>query len=183
VRYSVGMAAVFDELTMSSLVTLLNGWGSTPRNEAGEQDMPYPQVPDIASELGVSRARVRTTDEALAQIADRVHPVFAAADPAKRARLVDALIRDTGVHPAVSVGQDGVRARWTVEDTNDTLLAAAGVALRSYLAEHGGARMGTCSGRRCADAYVDASPTGKRRFCSITCQNRARVAAFRARQS
>ena len=35
---------------------------------------------------------------------------------------------------------------------------------------------------QCADVYVDASPTHDRRYCSVTCQNRARVAAYRARR-
>jgi len=39
--------------------------------------------------------------------------------------------------------------------------------------------MGVCSGHRCADAYIDTSPAGRRRFCSVTCQSRARVAAWR----
>ncbi|MFI7320176.1 CGNR zinc finger domain-containing protein [Streptomyces venezuelae] len=43
------------------------------------------------------------------------------------------------------------------------------------------ARIGTCTGGHCADVYVDQSPGGRRRFCSVTYQNRARVAAFRSR--
>jgi len=32
------------------------------------------------------------------------------------------------------------------------------------------------------NSYIDASPGGQRRFCSVTCQNRARVAAWRQRR-
>jgi predicted RNA-binding Zn ribbon-like protein len=42
--------------------------------------------------------------------------------------------------------------------------------------------LGTCAGTRCADAYADLSPTGHKRFCSLNCQNRNRVAAFRAKR-
>ncbi|MFI1676368.1 CGNR zinc finger domain-containing protein [Streptomyces sp. NPDC020607] len=44
------------------------------------------------------------------------------------------------------------------------------------------ARIGIRTGGHCADVYVDQSPGGRRRFCSVTCQNRARVAAFRSRR-
>ncbi|WP_374119541.1 CGNR zinc finger domain-containing protein [Streptomyces sp. RKAG290] len=43
--------------------------------------------------------------------------------------------------------------------------------------------MGTCAGERCVDVYIDQSPGGRRRFCSVTCQNRTRVAAFRSRRA
>ena len=62
------------------------------------------------------------------------------------------------------------------------LTAAAALTLRDQLATRDPDRIGTCTGRRCADAYIDASPAGQRRFCSVTCQNRARVAAWRERQ-
>ena len=44
-------------------------------------------------------------------------------------------------------------------------------------------RLGTCSADACDRAYVDASRNGTKRFCSTACQNRAKTAAFRARQS
>jgi predicted RNA-binding Zn ribbon-like protein len=72
---------------------------------------------------------------------------------------------------------------WVVGNDRDALLAAASVCLRELLVEQGADRLGTCAGVRCADAYVDASPGGHRRYCSITCQNRNRVAAFRRRRA
>jgi len=44
-------------------------------------------------------------------------------------------------------------------------------------------RIGTCSAAACDRAYVDVSRNGTKRFCSTACQNRAKTAAFRARQS
>jgi predicted RNA-binding Zn ribbon-like protein len=44
-------------------------------------------------------------------------------------------------------------------------------------------RLGTCSADACDRAYVDASRNGTKRFCSTACQNRAKTAAFRARQA
>ncbi len=192
-RYSGLMVAV-REMSLGTLVDLVNGWGTTPRRAAGEEDWPYPEVDalDIA-------ARARVTRRSLISVADALHPVFAATEPALRVRRVDKLLQQTAVRPQLTLaapprGSEGlaradrtalqelpVVAGWTVERPGDALLAAAAVALRSHLAEHGPERLGTCTGRRCADVYVDSSPTGHRRFCSVTCQNRARVAAFRAK--
>ena len=47
------------------------------------------------------------------------------------------------------------------------ILAAAAIALHAQLGEHDADRLGTCAGDRCADAYIDASPAGDRRFCRI----------------
>jgi len=69
-----------------------------------------------------------------------------------------------------------------VDDARQALPAAAALTLRHQLAGHDAARVGVCCGRRCADAYIDASPGGRRRFSSVTCQNRARVAAWRQRR-
>jgi hypothetical protein len=44
-------------------------------------------------------------------------------------------------------------------------------------------RLGVCTAPRCDRVYVDLSRNGTRRFCSAACQNRVKVAAFRARQA
>jgi predicted RNA-binding Zn ribbon-like protein len=44
-------------------------------------------------------------------------------------------------------------------------------------------RLGTCAAADCDRVFVDTSRNGSRRFCSTTCQNRAKTAAFRARRS
>ena len=124
------------------------------------------------------------TEERLAEVADRIHPVFqAAAQPSDRARLITEILAETGVRPALHVaGADCPHPTWLVEQSRMVVLASAAVALRDYLGRHGMGRIGVCAGKRCADVYIDASPTGRRRFCSVTCQNRTRVAAFRRRK-
>ena len=47
--------------------------------------------------------------------------------------------------------------------------------------EHGG-RLGVCTAPRCDRVYVDTSRNATRRFCSASCQNRVKTAAFRARR-
>ncbi|MGP4105079.1 CGNR zinc finger domain-containing protein [Nonomuraea sp. KM90] len=162
------------------LVELINGWGSVPR-EARAEDYPdeaYPPIAEIALPAGQ-----KPTDRALALAADRLYPVFAMADAAGQARLVNELLTDTEVRPCLSVMGNHTHANWTVGDSANPVLAAAAVALRQHLAGQGSQRLGVCTGRRCADVYIDASPAGRRRFCSVTCQNRARVAAFRSRRT
>jgi len=44
-------------------------------------------------------------------------------------------------------------------------------------------RLGVCTAPRCDRVYVDTSRNGTRRYCSISCQNRVKTAAFRARMS
>ncbi|MGN9813631.1 CGNR zinc finger domain-containing protein [Micromonospora sp. BQ11] len=75
-----------------------------------------------------------------------------------------------------------VRESWSVDDPDRAGLAAAALALRAHLAAHPG-RLGVCADEKCADVYADASPAGHRRFCSLTCQNRTRTAAFRRRRA
>jgi predicted RNA-binding Zn ribbon-like protein len=42
-------------------------------------------------------------------------------------------------------------------------------------------RVGRCAAPGCGRAYLDQSKNGSRRFCSTTCQNRVKAAAFRRR--
>jgi predicted RNA-binding Zn ribbon-like protein len=195
------------------LVWLVNEWGSVPRVAAGEDQEPYPDTDLLAALLAGSGVRscppAALTTPALRQVADRLHRVFAATDLGERVRLVAGLLAETAVRPALELelpldldleqGATAARpsataarpsataarpsATWQVDDAPHVLLAAAALTLRHQLAEHDPARIGVCSGRRCADAFIDASPAGQRRFCSLTCQNRTRVAAWRQRQS
>lgn len=43
-------------------------------------------------------------------------------------------------------------------------------------------RFGTCEDPECNRVFVDVSRNASRRFCSTTCQNRIKAAAFRRRQ-
>jgi predicted RNA-binding Zn ribbon-like protein len=46
----------------------------------------------------------------------------------------------------------------------------------------GGAdRLGTCAAPGCGRVFLDVSRNGSRRFCSTTCQNRVKAAAYRGR--
>jgi predicted RNA-binding Zn ribbon-like protein len=150
---------------MTALVALVNDWGSRPR-QVGHRE------PPAADEPGRN---------AMIAVADRLHAVFEESDPARRAAAVTAMLADSGVRPELIAAGDTVTAGWHVPRPGDALPAAAALALRDHLAAHPD-RAGVCHDRQCADVYVDVSPAGHRRFCSLTCQNRSRAAAFRDRR-
>jgi len=171
------------------LVWLVNEWGSVPRVAAGEESRPYPDTELLAGLLAGSGVRScppeLLTDPALTEIADRLHQVFAAADLTERVTLIAELLAETAVRPVLTLSDDNGHpaATWQLAAPRHALLAAAALTLRRQLADHDPTRIGVCTGRRCADAFIDASPSGQRRFCSVTCQNRARIAAWRHRQT
>jgi predicted RNA-binding Zn ribbon-like protein len=153
------------------LVWLVNEWGTAPRAAAGEEGTPYPDPAPLGAAAGN-----------LAEVADRLHRIFAAPHSTERVRFLVPLLAQTGVRPGIALADGLPSETWHVDDPAQALLAAAALTLRHQLAAHDPARIGTCTGRDCADAYIDASPGGQRRFCSVTCQNRARVAAWRQRR-
>jgi len=166
------------------LVDLINGWGSVPRAEAGEQAAPYPPHADLIGRLALpEHVGAGMTDAELQRVADLLHPIFAATHIGERAIRTTDLLTRSGLRPALLAEGSSIRSNWLVEDPETAVLAAAASALYGQLTGSDPNRLGTCTGDRCADAYIDASPAGHRRFCSITCQNRARVAAFRRRRA
>jgi predicted RNA-binding Zn ribbon-like protein len=171
------------------LVWLVNEWGSEPRAAAGEEDTPYPDTELLAGLLAGSGVRScppeLLADPALTEFADRLHQVFAAAGLTERVNLIAGLLAETAVRPVLTLSDDNEHpvATWQLPAPRHALLAAAALTLRHQLADHDPSRIGVCTGRRCADAFIDASPSGQRRFCSVTCQNRARIAAWRHRQT
>jgi predicted RNA-binding Zn ribbon-like protein len=154
------------------LVWLVNEWGAVPRAAAGEEDTPYPDPAPLSAAGAVD----------LTAVAGRLHRIFEATNMTERVRLLATLLADTGVRPDLTLADDVPCESWHVDDPRDALLASAALTLRHQLAGHDPSRIGVCTGQRCADAYIDASPGGQRRFCSATCQNRARVAAWRRRR-
>jgi predicted RNA-binding Zn ribbon-like protein len=64
----------------------------------------------------------------------------------------------------------------------DWLAAVAGLGLARLLAEDGIARIGRCAAPSCSRVFAGGLRNHPRRYCSPTCANRARVAAFRARR-
>jgi CGNR zinc finger len=182
-RKSVTLGPIVDvvrELPMPLLVDLVNGWGSVPRERAAGR--PRASTAELGTGQELPPVLAGVSDDELERVADLVHPVFAEPDPAARALLVSALLAQTRVRPVMTASGSGLEAAWQVDDPGQALLASAAVALRAELVTRDPERLGTCDARGCCDVFVDTSPGARRRFCSVTCQNRERVAAFRRRR-
>ena len=180
-RYSRGVLAV-KPMRHHVLVELVNEWGTRARAEAGEEHEPLPPLIAFMAQADLPEpARTAVGVDDMREVADLLHPVFAAADMSAQTRLATDLLLLAGARPALQADECRVEAAWLVPDAGKALLAAAALALWQLLQEHPSA-LGTCAADRCVDVYVDASPAAHRRFCSVTCQGRTRVAAYRRRQ-
>ncbi len=152
----------------------------------GVTSMPLTELVQLVNERGTLPCRLDGRspgdDAELTTLADDLHPVFAAPDAPARAALVTTMLQLTGVRPELAERDGELIEAWVVDDPAGRRRAAAALALRHHLAVHPD-RIGVCADHQCADVYVDTSPAGRRRFCCLTCQNRARAAAFRRRHA
>jgi len=170
-----------DEMSLPLLVEVLNGWGRVPRHRGGDRERPSRE--DLVRSHELSTLGDAVTDDELERVADLVYPVFADPDPGHRSSVVSSLLARSRVRPALTVDERGrLRPAWEVPDAGSALLAAAAVTLRAELPLRGLDRFGICTAGGCGDVFVDTSPGARRRYCSVTCQNRERVAAFRRRR-
>ena len=125
----------------------------------------------------------------LSELAAKLRIVFAgvaAGDVDAAAHQVNELIAAAGAHPWLD-RHDGEPWHLHYRGAQDSLVTgwAAGCAagLAVVLGSDLRGRIGVCTAPRCDRVYVDASRNGTRRFCSTSCQNRVKTAAFRARQA
>ena len=161
---------------LALVVEVINGWSGRVRRESGEDADPYPDLGALCAAHGVEAPAM--TDERPVILADRLHPVFAGATAVERRDALNVAIRDLAPVPQ----QSAEGPVWSGIDPQHRLEAGLLSALMEHARDDPGlTRLGACEADRCVDAYLDASQAGTRRFCSLTCQNRARVAAFRHR--
>ncbi|GLY39373.1 hypothetical protein Amsp01_053970 [Amycolatopsis sp. NBRC 101858] len=120
--------------------------------------------------------------------AARFRAVFTAAaeeDFAAAAHEVNRLIRDTAAQPELVLHGDDphwhLHYSGTAGGAAATWAGACAAALATVLGSAARDRLGVCTAARCDRVYVDTSHNGRRRFCSLACQNRVKAAAFRAR--
>nr|WP_184829349.1 CGNR zinc finger domain-containing protein [Jiangella mangrovi] len=174
---------------MDTLVELVNGWGAEPRRAGARSDVPARAGHVHGAGLPRDLAD-RLTDADLVAFADLVFAIFDLPTTAERVGRISALLAGLTVRPDLVIddgggdgdGGGGVRVRPVWRTTaDDALLAAALLALRDQLTGRDPGRLGICVDGGCADVYVDVSPAGRRRFCSVQCQNRARAADYRRR--
>ncbi len=159
------------------LVVFVNAYSPQARAAAGE-DAVRPEDADRDQPALASRA---TTAEK-AQLAERLWPVFTGPALDSRVAALDALIAASRLEPHIDAGG---HLTWTstLGGTLDQLTASSAVCLIEAIGTHGWGRLGACDGRDCVDVYLDRAGRAPRRYCSATCQNRAKVRAFRSRQA
>ncbi|MGE5290767.1 MAG: CGNR zinc finger domain-containing protein [Micromonosporaceae bacterium] len=144
----------------------------------------------VAGALAAAGGTRQVTDQDAAEmraIAEELRVVFEAVagdDVDAAARQVNKLLAWTGARPLLRRHGD---ESWHLHfhGTSDTLASgwAAGCAtgLAVVIGSDDRGRLGVCTAPRCDRVYVDTSRNGTRRFCSTSCQNRVKTAAFRAR--
>ncbi|MEV4567175.1 CGNR zinc finger domain-containing protein [Nonomuraea sp. NPDC049419] len=122
----------------------------------------------------------------LAEIAACLRPLFAAGDrlPDAAAGLNDLLVRHHAVpnlhgSPANPLGLSFHRPD---ADPVDAWAADMGTALAMVIGVGQSARLGACQAERCSLVFYDTTRNASRRFCDLSCQNRAKASAYRARK-
>ena len=101
---------------------------------------------------------------------------------------MNAVMRRHPISPEISDHpHPGEERRWHVHlvadgPVGDQLAGSMAMGLMTTLLDVGLDRRGSCDEESCDDVFLDGSPGGTRRYCSDTCQNRANVAAYRARK-
>jgi predicted RNA-binding Zn ribbon-like protein len=123
--------------------------------------------------------------QALTEVAARLRPVFLAAEDGaadRVAELVNALLVDYRPAPRLA-RHDGepwhLHFAGAVGGTEWGASCATGLAV--VVDSQATGRLGVCRADCCDRVYVDVSRNASRRFCSESCLNRTKVAAFRAR--
>jgi predicted RNA-binding Zn ribbon-like protein len=115
----------------------------------------------------------------------KVFEATEADDLVEAARVLNKLLLRTGARPRLDpLGTGGYHVHF--HGSTDGLATGWGAGCATGLALAIGTdlagRLGICAADRCDRVYVDTSKNGTRRFCSTTCQNRTKTAAFRQRR-
>jgi predicted RNA-binding Zn ribbon-like protein len=164
----------------------------TPGEERGRRYAP-PEAEDRTAAVGVvlrgAGGREATWEEAasLCFVAAELRGVFEAVSTGavdEAAGQVNALLVRTGARPELE-RHDGEpwHLHFHAADRSLPNGWAAGCATGLAVVLGGDLydRLGVCTAPRCDRVYVDTSRNGTRRYCSTSCQNRVKTAAFRAR--
>jgi predicted RNA-binding Zn ribbon-like protein len=102
------------------------------------------------------------------------------------ARVVNAMLKRTGARPQLDPLAEGgwhVHFHGTTDALETGWAAGCATGLALAIGSDLAGRLGVCEAERCDRVYVDTSKNARRRFCSTTCQNRTKAAAFRQRRA
>ncbi|MEW9552472.1 CGNR zinc finger domain-containing protein [Nonomuraea sp. NPDC050783] len=159
-------------------VTAAHGRAVTPPASGGER------LAAIDACLAAPSRLTPADADHLAEVAAELRDVFGAAGRlhAAAARLNDVLIRHRAVpnlhgDPPVLAfhAPDATLAGAWVADMATALAMVVGVGQ--------GARLGLCQAGNCSRVFFDTTRNASRRFCDLSCQNRAKASAYRARRA
>jgi predicted RNA-binding Zn ribbon-like protein len=143
----------------------------------------------VGAALSASGGREATWEEAaeLCFVAAELRAVFEAVSAGMiddAAARVNTLLIRTGARPELE-RHDGQSWHLHYHAADDSLpngwAAGCATGLAVVLGGSGSDRLGVCTAPACDRVYVDTSRNGTRRYCSTSCQNRVKTAAFRAR--
>jgi len=107
-----------------------------------------------------------------------------AGDLGAACELTNGVLRETGAIPVLA-SHNG--KPWHLHfhpldaDWAKSWIGPMATGLAMVLGSENWVRLGVCSAPACDAVYVDTSRNGAKRFCSTTCQNRVKAAAFRER--
>jgi predicted RNA-binding Zn ribbon-like protein len=143
-------------------------------------------VNEILSAARASKLASAEQAAGFCPVAAELRAVFAAPDIDTAAGVVNGALRRTGARPYLE-RHDGEPWHLHYHSADKEFVAgwAAGCAtgLAVVLGGEHHDRLGVCTAPRCDRVYVDTSRNGTRRFCSTSCQNRVKTAAFRTRHA
>lgn len=177
---------------LDAAVALANAFGAperhgkpAPEMDAAAQDAAIAEALRLVTRLGPpidDDSRRRLTEggarlyAALAMLVDGEYD--------RAAEAVNALLRATRAEPwLVRRGEEP----WHLyfgdpgRETAERWLADLATAVAMLAGGDGLPRLRRCAADRCDLVFLDTTKPGTRRFCSTACQNRTKVAAYRAR--
>ncbi|MDQ2811702.1 MAG: CGNR zinc finger domain-containing protein [Actinomycetota bacterium] len=173
----------------AALVNLLTAGENKGRSYGPPED--DERTTAVGAVLKAAGGRAASWEEAaeLCFVAAELRGVFEAVSAGavdEAAGKVNALLARTGARPALE-RHDGQAWHLHYHAADHSLpngwAAGCATGLAVVLGGELYDRLGVCTAPRCDRVYVDTSRNGTRRYCSTSCQNRVKTAAFRARLS
>ena len=122
---------------------------------------------------------------AVRSLRDEVRAVFQARSATAAMQLINALLQRAQIEVRMVRRRPGPGLNWSAAPNAgavDRLRSAVALNLAFLLERFGFGRFHVCDADPCEDVFVDVTRSGARRFCAVSCANRARVALFRQRQ-
>ncbi|GAA3620627.1 hypothetical protein GCM10022419_127880 [Nonomuraea rosea] len=127
-----------------------------------------------------SRSLTGADADRLADVAAELRPAFTGA-PGSIARLNQVLVRHRAV-PNLHGDPPVLAFHGPESDLVDAWAADAATALAMVIGVGQGMRLRTCEAGGCELVFFDVTRNASRRFCGLSCQNRAKASAYRARR-